>query len=96
MKIKSKVLIIAGSDSSGGAGIQDDVKTVTCLGSYAMTALTAVTSQNTLGVKSIFAVSSTEISRQIECTSKDINLMQLKSMLANIKLLMQSKNLYQN
>jgi hydroxymethylpyrimidine/phosphomethylpyrimidine kinase len=44
MKPKSKVLIIAGSDSSGGAGIQADIKTVTSLGSYAMTAITAVTS----------------------------------------------------
>ena len=51
MKINSKVLIIAGSDSSGGAGIQADIKTVTSLGSYAMTAITAVTSQNTTGVK---------------------------------------------
>ena len=51
MKPKSKVLIIAGSDSSGGAGIQADIKTVTALGSYAMTAVTAVTSQNTKGVK---------------------------------------------
>ncbi|MDA7715651.1 bifunctional hydroxymethylpyrimidine kinase/phosphomethylpyrimidine kinase, partial [Pelagibacteraceae bacterium] len=49
MKPKSKVLIIAGSDSSGGAGIQADIKTVTCLGSYAMTAITAVTAQNTTG-----------------------------------------------
>ena len=47
MKPKSKILIIAGSDSSGGAGIQADIKTVTSLGSYAMTAITAVTSQNT-------------------------------------------------
>ena len=51
MKHKSKVLIIAGSDSSGGAGIQADIKTVTALGSYAMTAVTAVTAQNTKGVK---------------------------------------------
>ena len=72
MKIKSKILIIAGSDSSGGAGIQADIKTVTSLGSYAMTALTAVTSQNTTGVSSIFSVSHTEISKQIEFTSKDI------------------------
>ena len=49
MKLKSKILIIAGSDSSGGAGIQADIKTVTALGSYAMTAITAVTSQNTTG-----------------------------------------------
>ena len=51
MKPKSKILIIAGSDSSGGAGIQADIKTVTSLGSYAMTAITAITSQNTSGVK---------------------------------------------
>ena len=72
MKPKSKVLIIAGSDSSGGAGIQADIKTVTSLGSYAMTAITAVTSQNTTGVKSITAVPPREISKQIEFTSKDI------------------------
>ncbi len=51
MKTRSKVLIIAGSDSSGGAGIQADIKAVTALGSYAMTAVTAVTAQNTKGVK---------------------------------------------
>ena len=50
MKPKSQVLIIAGSDSSGGAGIQADIKTVTSLGCYAMTAVTAVTAQNTTGV----------------------------------------------
>ena len=69
---KSNVLIIAGSDSSGGAGIQADIKTVTSLGSYAMTAITAVTSQNTTGVKSIIAINPQEISNQIEFTSKDI------------------------
>ena len=72
MKIKSKILIIAGSDSSGGAGIQADIKTVTALGSYAMTAITAITSQNTTGVKSIVPVNSREISKQIEFTAKDI------------------------
>ncbi len=72
MKLKSKILIIAGSDSSGGAGIQADIKTVTALGSYAMTAITAVTSQNTTGVKSIAPISPKEISKQIEFTSKDI------------------------
>ena len=69
---KSKVLIIAGSDSSGGAGIQADIKTITSLGVYAMTAITAVTSQNTTGVKSIIAIDPEEISNQIEFTSKDI------------------------
>ena len=72
MKIKSKILIIAGSDSSGGAGIQADIKTVTSLGSYAMTAITAVTSQNTTGVLSITPIPPKEISRQIEYTSLDI------------------------
>jgi hydroxymethylpyrimidine/phosphomethylpyrimidine kinase len=69
---KSKVLIIAGSDSSGGAGIQADIKTVTSLGCYAMTAVTAVTAQNTTGVKSIIPINPREISNQIEFTSKDI------------------------
>ena len=72
MKPKSKILIIAGSDSSGGAGIQADIKTVTALGSYAMTAITAVTIQNTTGVKSILPIDPKEISNQIEFTSKDI------------------------
>ena len=69
---KSKVLIIAGSDSSGGAGIQADIKTVSSLGSYGMTAITAITSQNTVGVKSIVPIAPNEISNQIEFTSKDI------------------------
>ena len=72
MKPNSKVLIIAGSDSSGGAGIQADIKTVTSLGSYAMTAITAVTSQNTTGVKSIVSIKPKEISNQIEFSCKDI------------------------
>ena len=72
MKPKSKILIIAGSDSSGGAGIQADIKTVTALGSYAMTAITAVTSQNTTGVNSIVSLPTKEIEKQIIFTSKDI------------------------
>jgi len=72
LKPKSKILIIAGSDSSGGAGIQADIKTVTALGSYAMTAITALTIQNTTGVKSIVPIEPKKISDQIEFTSKDI------------------------
>ncbi len=72
MKPKSKILIIAGSDSSGGAGIQADIKTVTALGSYAMTAITAVTSQNTKGVSSVVSISPKEVEKQILFTVKDI------------------------
>tara|TARA_Y100000590_G_C15701239_1_gene1006864 strand:- start:616 stop:1428 length:813 start_codon:yes stop_codon:yes gene_type:complete len=72
LKPKSKILIIAGSDSSGGAGIQADIKTVTSLGSYAMTAITAITAQNTNGVKSIVPIKPKEILEQIIFTSKDI------------------------
>ena len=72
MKPKSKVLIIAGSDSSGGAGIQADIKTVTALGSYAMTAITAITVQNTTGVKSIIPINSQDILNQIIFTTRDI------------------------
>ena len=72
MKTKSKILIIAGSDSSGGAGIQADIKTVTALGGYAMTAITAVTSQNTTGVSSVLPIKPKEIESQIMFTSRDI------------------------
>ena len=88
MKPKSKVLIIAGSDSSGGAGIQADIKTVTSLGSYAMTAITAVTSQNTTGVISIATIPAQEISKQIEFTSKDIKPDSIKiGMLQSVKVI---------
>ena len=72
VKPKSIILIIAGSDSSGGAGIQADIKTVTALGSYAMTAITAITAQNTTGVKSIVPIPTKEIFNQITFTIKDI------------------------
>ena len=72
MKTKSKILIIAGSDSSGGAGIQADIKTVTALGGYAMTAVTAVTVQNTKGVNAVVPIKPKEIGKQILFTCKDI------------------------
>ena len=72
MTPKSKILIIAGSDSSGGAGIQADIKTVTALGGYAMTAITAITAQNTTGVSSVVSLNPKEIQKQILFTSKDI------------------------
>ena len=72
MKPRSKILIIAGSDSSGGAGIQADIKTITSLGSYAMTAITAITAQNTTGVSSVVPINPKEIEKQILFTCKDI------------------------
>ncbi len=72
MRAKSKILVIAGSDSSGGAGIQADIKTITSLGSYAMTAVTAVTVQNTIGVKSVVPIPPNEIKKQINYTTIDI------------------------
>ena len=67
-----RVLIVAGSDSGGGAGIQADIKTVTMLGGHAMTALTAVTAQNTLGVSDVFSVPTTMVLAQIEAVADDI------------------------
>ena len=67
-----RVLIIAGSDSGGGAGIQADLKTVTCLGGYGMTAITALTAQNTLGVFGMHAVPADFIAQQIELCLSDI------------------------
>ena len=72
MRPNSKILIIAGSDSSGGAGIQADIKTITSLGSYAMTSVTAVTVQNTKGVKSVIPIPPKEIKNQIIFTARDI------------------------
>jgi len=72
VKSNSKILVIAGSDSSGGAGIQADIKTITALGSYAMTAITAITSQNTTGVKSIVPIIPKKIFDQIIFTANDI------------------------
>jgi hydroxymethylpyrimidine/phosphomethylpyrimidine kinase len=68
----ARILIIAGSDSSGGAGIQADIKTATALGCYAMTAITAVTAQNTIGVSSIHAVPAAIVREQIDACLSDI------------------------
>jgi hydroxymethylpyrimidine/phosphomethylpyrimidine kinase len=67
-----RVLIIAGSDSSGGAGIQADIKTVTCLGGYAMTAITALTAQNTLGVSGVLPVPPDFVRQQADACLDDI------------------------
>lgn len=68
----ARVLIVAGSDSSGGAGIQADIKTATALGAYAMTAVTAVTVQNTKGVSSFHAVPTGTVTAQIRAVLSDI------------------------
>jgi hydroxymethylpyrimidine/phosphomethylpyrimidine kinase len=67
-----RVLIIAGSDSGGGAGIQADVKTVTMLGGHAMTAITAITAQNTLGVTGVMPVPAEFVITQIDAVLSDI------------------------
>ncbi len=71
-KMKGRVLIIAGSDSGGGAGIQADIKTVTALGGYAMTAITALTAQNTLGVFGIHECPAEFIEQQLDVVLSDI------------------------
>jgi len=67
-----RILIIAGSDSGGGAGIQADIKTVTVLGGHAMTAVTAITAQNTLGVTAVHPVPAELILAQIDAVVSDI------------------------
>lgn len=67
-----RILSIAGSDSSGGAGIQADIKTITVLGGYAMTAITAITAQNTLGVTAVEALSADMVGAQIDACTADI------------------------
>ncbi|WP_066825018.1 bifunctional hydroxymethylpyrimidine kinase/phosphomethylpyrimidine kinase [Sphingomonas mali] len=67
-----RVLIIAGSDSGGGAGIQADIKTVTMLGGHAMTAITAITAQNTLGVQAVLTVPTEMVIAQINSVVTDI------------------------
>jgi len=67
-----RVLIIAGSDSGGGAGIQADIKTVTALGAYAATAITAITVQNTLGVAAVHALTPALVEAQARAVLDDI------------------------
>ena len=69
---QARVLIAAGSDSGGGAGIQADIKTVTALGGYAATAVTAITIQNTLGVTGVHDVPADVVERQMRAVLDDI------------------------
>jgi hydroxymethylpyrimidine/phosphomethylpyrimidine kinase len=69
---KGRVLIIAGSDSGGGAGVQADIKTVTALGGYAATAITAITVQNTLGVQDVVKLPAALVTAQAKAVLDDI------------------------
>ena len=73
MKTPSIVLTIAGSDSSGGAGIQADIKTISAMGSYACSVITSVTAQNTLGVQAIHPIPSDMVRQQIESVMDDLH-----------------------
>jgi hydroxymethylpyrimidine/phosphomethylpyrimidine kinase len=77
--MKGRVLIVAGSDSGGGAGIQADIKAVTAMGAFAATAVTALTAQNTLGVHGVVPVEPAFIAQQIEVVLSDIGADALKT-----------------
>ena len=70
--MRGRVLVVAGSDSGGGAGIQADVKTITALGGYAATAITALTAQNTLGVQGVLPVPPEFIRQQVVSVLSDL------------------------
>jgi hydroxymethylpyrimidine/phosphomethylpyrimidine kinase len=76
--VTPRILIIAGSDSGGGAGIQADIKTVTMLGGHAMTAITAITAQNTLGVSGVHPVPTDMVIAQIDAVVRDIGVDAIK------------------
>ncbi|WNM09311.1 bifunctional hydroxymethylpyrimidine kinase/phosphomethylpyrimidine kinase [Komagataeibacter nataicola] len=77
--MQGRILIMAGSDSGGGAGIQADIKTVTVLGGFGMTAITALTAQNTLGVQAVMPVSPAFIVAQMRCVMDDLGVDAFKS-----------------
>ncbi len=79
MKSYVPVLTIAGSDSSGGAGIQADIKTMSALGVYAMSAITAITAQNTTGVSAIQGIASKVVAAQIDMVYDDITPLAVKT-----------------
>jgi len=84
----TKVLTIAGSDSGGGAGIQADLKTITVLGGFGMSVITALTAQNTLGVQRIYEVPEDFVEKQFDSVATDIGIDAAKTgMLANPKII---------
>ena len=72
------ILSIAGSDCSGGAGIQADIKTISALGGYAASAITAITVQNTLGVRAVQSISPDMVRGQIEAVMDDLQPVAIK------------------
>lgn len=78
MKSPARILIIAGSDSGGGAGIQADIKTITMLGGHAMTAITSVTAQNSKGVSAVHPVPADTVLAQIEAVLSDFGVDAIK------------------
>ncbi len=89
-KFGGRVLIIAGSDSGGGAGVQADIKSVTALGGYAATAITALTIQNTLGVSGVVATPPRAVRAQMEAVLKDIGADVLKTGMLGDKALVET------
>lgn len=71
MSLPARILTIAGSDSSGGAGIQADLKTILALGGYGMSAVTAITAQNTLGVYGVHGIPAAMVAQQLEAVLDD-------------------------
>lgn len=72
------VLTIAGSDSGGGAVIQADIKAISATGSYASSAVTAITAQNTLGVSAIFPIPLEHVEKQLDAVFTDLNVVAVK------------------
>lgn len=87
---RGRVLIVAGSDSGGGAGLQADIKTVTMLGGYAATAVTAITIQNTRGVSGVIAIPAKAVRAQIEAVVTDIGADVLKTGMLGDKALVET------
>lgn len=82
------VLTIAGSDSSGGAGIQADIKAISATGSYACSVITAITAQNTLGVSAIFPIPLEYVEKQLDAVFSDLNVVAVKvGMLADAEII---------
>ena len=97
MKRYTTVLTIAGSDGSGGAGIQADIKTITAIGCYGLSVITAVTAQNTRGVNAVYPVSEQCVIDQFQALVDDISIDAIKiGMLGNAKIIKTIAKLLRN